>query len=55
MDERKKYLIMFIVLLVLAIIDLIVPDPIPFLDEAILSGATLLTGGKMITLNNKNK
>ncbi len=54
MDDRKKYLITFIILLVLAIIDIIVPDPIPFIDEVILSGATLLTGGKMIA-SAKNK
>jgi len=55
MDDRNKYLITFIVLLVLSIIDLIIPDPIPFIDEIILSGATLLTGGKMIASTKNNK
>ncbi len=55
MDDRKKYLITFIVLLILTIIDYIIPDPIPVLDEVILTLGTALFGGKMIASKNNGK
>lgn len=35
---------LFAVLLVLFVVDLFFPDPIPFIDEAILGGLTVLVG-----------
>ena len=38
---------------VLTFIDIIVPDPIPGIDEAILTGATALLGSAAAIVNNK--
>jgi hypothetical protein len=41
---RLKYPQLFAVLLVLFLVDLFVPDPIPFVDEVLLGLLTLLVG-----------
>lgn len=38
---------------VVAFIDLVIPDPIPGLDEAILTGSTALLGSAVKIVNNK--
>ena len=49
MENKKKYLTLFIVLLLLSLISYVVPDPIPIVDEAIFTIATVLAGGKLIS------
>ena len=39
-----KWFLMFLVFLVLLVIDLLIPDPLPFVDEIILMILTALTG-----------
>jgi hypothetical protein len=41
---RLKYPHLFLVLAALFLIDLVVPDPIPFVDEALLALLTFLVG-----------
>ena len=55
MENRKKFLTLFIVLLVLSLISYVVPDPIPIVDEAIFTIATILAGGKFISSKSDNQ
>jgi hypothetical protein len=43
MTEKKA----FFILLAITIIDLIIPDPIPGIDEVILTLSTIVFGGKL--------
>ena len=43
--KGKKTIIAACILLGITIVDYIVPDPIPFVDEIILSLGTVITGG----------
>ena len=42
---QKSYLIATIILLVLTILDFVVPDVVPIVDEIILTLPTAVTGG----------
>ena len=42
--QRLRFPQLFVLLLVMLLADLVVPDPIPFLDEALLGVMTLMLG-----------
>jgi hypothetical protein len=42
---RIKYPWLFVILAAMFVLDLFIPDPIPFLDEAALALLTVLAGG----------
>ncbi|HUP25667.1 MAG TPA: DUF6116 family protein, partial [Thermoanaerobaculia bacterium] len=42
--QRLRFPQLFVLLLILFFVDLLVPDPIPFIDEALLGLLTLIMG-----------
>jgi len=48
MKQKTKNILLFLFYLTLLIIDIIIPDPLPFVDELILAYFTGLTGKKSL-------
>jgi len=46
--KKKIWSIVFIIILTATIIDLIIPDPLPFVDEVILIATTLFSFVKVL-------
>lgn len=48
MKSSLKWTLLFVLVLALLAIDLLIPDPIPIIDEAILGLLAFLTGQKSL-------
>ena len=48
MKKLLKWFILFVFLLIATIVDWIIPDPVPFIDEFLLTGLSIWTGIKTI-------
>jgi hypothetical protein len=52
-EEKTPWAVTFWLLSILFIINIVVPDPIPFIDEAFLGIATAFSGAKVMSDNKK--
>lgn len=47
-NKKTQMVLLFAVFLVLLVLDMMIPDPLPILDELLLAIGTIVTGQKVL-------